>query len=166
MALLTQWTWVWTNSGRQWKTEKCGVLQLMGLQRIGHDLANEQQQHKWGKSKILKKFKSNAKENRNLKDMKKTQLLNIFFLKIKNLQCVTNSFSKTVSGLKIGTKELYVLNYLLNVLCLKIFFRKLKYKTKSKNVKCPQQNRLLDSQVPIWKNMNTCQPSSQSQVFL
>ena len=80
--------------------------------------------------------------------MKKTQLLNIF-LKIKNLQCVTNSFSKKVSGLKIGTKGLYVLNYVLNVLRLKIFFGKLKYKTKSKNVKCPQQNRLLDSQVSI-----------------
>ena len=106
------------------------MLQLMGLQRIGHDLANEQQQHKWGKSKIFKIFKSNAKENRNLKDMKKTQLLNIFFLKIKNLQCVTNSFSKKVSGLKIGTKELYVLNYLLNVLCLKIFFQKTKIQDK------------------------------------
>ena len=99
-----------------------------------------------GRVKFKKKFKSNDKENRNLKDMKKTQLLNIF---LKNLQCVTNSFIKKVSVLKKGTKELYVLNYVLNVLGLKIFFRKLKYKTKSKSVKCPQQNRLLDSQVSI-----------------
>ena len=104
-----------------------------------------------GRVKFKKKFKSNDKENRNLKDMKKTQLLNIF---LKNLQCVTNSFIKKVSGLKKGTKELYVLNYVLNVLGLKIFFRKLKYKTKSKSVKCPQQNRLLDSQVSIWKCHN------------
>ena len=40
----TQWTWVWANSGRQWRTEEPGVLQSMELQRVGHDLVNEQQQ--------------------------------------------------------------------------------------------------------------------------
>ena len=44
-ASLTQWTWVWANSGRQWRTGKSCVLQLMGLQRIRHDLVTEQQ---WG----------------------------------------------------------------------------------------------------------------------
>ena len=44
MASPTQWTWVWTNSGRWWKTEKPGVLQSMGSQRARHDLAAEQQQ--------------------------------------------------------------------------------------------------------------------------
>ena len=42
MALLNQWTWVWANSGRQWRTGKPGMLQTMGLQRVGHDLATEQ----------------------------------------------------------------------------------------------------------------------------
>ena len=37
MALLTQWTWVWANSRRWWRTGKPGVLQSMGLQRVGHD---------------------------------------------------------------------------------------------------------------------------------
>jgi len=32
MASSTQWTWVWANSGRCWKTGKTGVLQSMGLQ--------------------------------------------------------------------------------------------------------------------------------------
>ena len=32
MASLTQWTWVWVNSGRQWRTGKPGVLQFIGLQ--------------------------------------------------------------------------------------------------------------------------------------
>ena len=32
MALLTQWRWIWGNSGRWWKTEEPGVLQSMGLQ--------------------------------------------------------------------------------------------------------------------------------------
>ena len=30
MASLTEWTWVWTNSGRWWRTGKLGVLQSMG----------------------------------------------------------------------------------------------------------------------------------------
>ena len=42
MASLTQWTWVWANSKRYWKTGKPDVLQFMGLQRVGHYLATEQ----------------------------------------------------------------------------------------------------------------------------
>ena len=41
MASPTQWTWVWANSGRWWRTGKPGVLQFMGLQRVRHDWANE-----------------------------------------------------------------------------------------------------------------------------
>ena len=37
MASLTQWSWVWVNSGSWWWTERPGMLQSMGLQRIGHD---------------------------------------------------------------------------------------------------------------------------------
>ena len=37
MASPTQWTWVWVSSGRWWWTGKPGVLQSMGLQRVGHD---------------------------------------------------------------------------------------------------------------------------------
>ena len=44
MAALTQWTWVWGNSERQWWTEKPGMLQFMGSQRIGHALASGQRQ--------------------------------------------------------------------------------------------------------------------------
>ena len=39
----TQWMWVWTNSGRWWRTGKPGMLQSVGSQRVGHDLATEQQ---------------------------------------------------------------------------------------------------------------------------
>ena len=46
LASLTRWTWVWTNCGRQWRTEEPGVLQSMGWQRVGHDWAAEQQQRK------------------------------------------------------------------------------------------------------------------------
>ena len=43
MFCLTQWTWVWENSRRWWKTEKPGVLQFMGLQEVGHNVATKQQ---------------------------------------------------------------------------------------------------------------------------
>ena len=32
MASLTQWTWIWANSRRQWRTGEPGVLQSMGSQ--------------------------------------------------------------------------------------------------------------------------------------
>ena len=40
-ALLTQWTWVWASFGNCWWTGKPGVLQIMGLQRVGHSWATE-----------------------------------------------------------------------------------------------------------------------------
>ena len=36
MASSTQWTWVWANSRRLWRTGKPGVLQFMELQRVRH----------------------------------------------------------------------------------------------------------------------------------
>ena len=39
MASPTRWTWVWVNSGSWWWTGRPGVLQFMGLQRVGHDWA-------------------------------------------------------------------------------------------------------------------------------
>ena len=44
MASLTPWTWVWANSGRYWWTGRPDVLQSVGWQRVGHDLATKQQQ--------------------------------------------------------------------------------------------------------------------------
>ena len=45
MASPTQWTRTWANSGRWWGTERPGMLQPMGSQRVGHDWATEQQQY-------------------------------------------------------------------------------------------------------------------------
>ena len=42
MAWPTQWTWMWVNSGSWWWTGRPGVLWSMGLQRVGHDWATEQ----------------------------------------------------------------------------------------------------------------------------
>ena len=41
MASLTQWAWDWLNSRRQWRIGKPGVVQSMGLQRVGHYWATE-----------------------------------------------------------------------------------------------------------------------------
>ena len=38
-----QWTWVWANSRRWWKTRRPGLLQSMGSQRVRQDWAIEQQ---------------------------------------------------------------------------------------------------------------------------
>ena len=41
MASLTRCTWVWVNSGSWWWTGRPGVLQFMGLQRVGHNWVTE-----------------------------------------------------------------------------------------------------------------------------
>ena len=41
MTSLTQWIWVWVNSGRWWWTGRPDVLQFMAWQRVGHDWATE-----------------------------------------------------------------------------------------------------------------------------
>ena len=42
MASLTQRTRVWAGSGRRLRTGKTGMLQSIGMQRVGHDLVTEQ----------------------------------------------------------------------------------------------------------------------------
>ena len=49
MASPTRWTWVWVNSRSCWWTGRPGVLQFMGLQRVGHNWATELN---WIKPKI------------------------------------------------------------------------------------------------------------------
>ena len=39
MASPTRWTWVWVNSRSGWWTGRPGVLQSMGLPRVGHNWA-------------------------------------------------------------------------------------------------------------------------------
>ena len=51
---LTQWTQVWTSSKRWWCTGKPGLLQSMGLQRVGHDWATGLNwTAKWSKAQFL-----------------------------------------------------------------------------------------------------------------
>ena len=58
MASLTQWTWVWANCRRWWRTGKPGVLQFMGSKRVGHIL--------WlNHNKALTNFVFSKEENKN-----------------------------------------------------------------------------------------------------
>ena len=50
MSSLTQWTWVWVNSGSWWWTGRPGVLRFMGSRRVGHDWATELN---WGFSESM-----------------------------------------------------------------------------------------------------------------
>ena len=56
MTSLTQWTWVWANSGKRWGTVKSGMLQSMGSQRVGHNCMTEQKPTKlllhWGQETL------------------------------------------------------------------------------------------------------------------
>ena len=64
MASLTQWTLVWASSGRWWRTGKPGVLQSMGLQRVGQDLVTKQQQSQewvWDSDTMVIWYFSSAK---------------------------------------------------------------------------------------------------------
>ena len=55
MASLTQWTWIWVNSGSWRWTGRPGVLQSMGSQRVGHNWATELEveQHVGASSSII-----------------------------------------------------------------------------------------------------------------
>ena len=41
MASLTQWAWVWVNSGSWWWTGRPGMLRFMGSQRVRHNWTTE-----------------------------------------------------------------------------------------------------------------------------
>ena len=53
MASLTRWTWVWLNSGNWWCTGRPGVLQFMGLQRVGHGSVTELNELNCSSSNLL-----------------------------------------------------------------------------------------------------------------
>ena len=53
MTSLTQWTWVWVNSGSWWWTGRPGVVWFMELQRVRHDRATELNWSIWGSFFVL-----------------------------------------------------------------------------------------------------------------
>jgi len=59
VASSIQWTWVWANSGREWKAGNPGVLQSVGSPRVRHNLATEQEEEEAGKEEMLLKIQAN-----------------------------------------------------------------------------------------------------------
>ena len=72
MASPTQWTWVWENSRRQWRTGKPGVLQSMGSQRVRCDLTTEQCKEIYRFSLIPIKFPMKTSRNKGTKTLYET----------------------------------------------------------------------------------------------
>ena len=74
MASLTQWTWVWMDSGSWWWTGRPGVLWFMGSQRIGHDWVTELNwtEHLAYSRTIYELFKSKTKPQPNTKKPRPT----------------------------------------------------------------------------------------------
>ena len=61
MTSPTQWTWVWASSGRWWRTEKPGMLQSMGSQRVRHDWVPEKQpENSWSMNPTLEQIPKQA----------------------------------------------------------------------------------------------------------
>ena len=56
LASLTQWSWLWAKSRRQWRAKEPGMPQSMGSQRVGLDLATEQQPQ-YSYTEITKMFR-------------------------------------------------------------------------------------------------------------
>ena len=82
MASPTQWTWIWTSSGKWWGTGKPGMLQSMGSQRDGNNWATEQQQI----SPERELYNSKDKQGPSLHPQKLTQLVgHRYFLNIYHL---------------------------------------------------------------------------------
>ena len=48
LSIPTQWTWVWANSRRWWRTGKPSLPQSMGSQRVRHDFLIAKQQRQGG----------------------------------------------------------------------------------------------------------------------
>ena len=53
MASLTQWTWVWVDSGSWWWTGRPGVLQFMWSQRVGHNWATVLNWTEYGENQTM-----------------------------------------------------------------------------------------------------------------
>ena len=62
MASLTQWTWVWASSVRWWRMRKPGILQPMGLRRVGHDLVPNN--NKYLRTSLLQESKVGPKKRK------------------------------------------------------------------------------------------------------
>ena len=119
-GIMTRWIWVWASSGRWWWGGNPGMLQSMGLQRIGHDWATEltkvmgfillfytfkRVMYHWRQSPRLLKRKSRRFELLILKKIPRRELINLYciwsisikILEIDFLRCLYSINKNNVS---------------------------------------------------------------------
>ena len=100
MASLTQWIWVWVDSRSWWWTGRPGVLQFMGLQRVGHDWATELN---WMESNTTQKKIKSSKLGQIAKQcIHKLKAIHIFNQFSENKRCHGDPLS---SFLKVSTQS-------------------------------------------------------------
>ena len=108
MASSTQWTRVSASSRRWWEIRKPGVLQSMGLQRVGHDWVTEQLRHmlvhalsNW--QRLERVFSSVLKPSSQDRPRRKAKLHLVFPI------CILTILAKSwVSQSQTNTQEPYV----------------------------------------------------------
>ena len=95
MASLTQWTWVWVDSGSWWWIERPGVLQFMASQRVGHDWVTEWIY--WRKQKIptLKTLRCDERNRRRGKQMERYTM----FVNWNNQYCPNEHYPRKCTDL-------------------------------------------------------------------
>ena len=95
MASLTRWTWVWVNSGSWCWTERPGVLQFMGSQRVGHDWATELN---WTELRLieLKKFLRSFNKGGRLKT-RKVKLVDGHIWRTRKSHCIFKNLTRCSS---------------------------------------------------------------------
>ena len=86
MASLTPWAWIWASSRNCWWIGKPGVLQSMGLQKVGHNWATELNHH----------------DNRQL------SLWNIYHMTIKKLPSIFHFLNSKIQAISLQKLQWYV----------------------------------------------------------
>ena len=85
LASPTRWTWVWVNSGSWWWTGMPGVLQFMGLQRVGYDWATELN---WTETITALLISYTSIQNKKFFFFKETTATTVYFMHFLYFFCV------------------------------------------------------------------------------
>ena len=116
MASPTRWTWFWVNSGSWWWTGRPGVLQFMGLQKVGHDWATELNWYQ-------KKLNLDTELHFTKSDSKFTIHL---YVKHKTIKLLENNTEENLHDLEFGNRFLHTISKALFWKKGNLYFIKLK----------------------------------------
>ena len=103
MASPTQWTWVWASSGSWWWTGKPGLMQFMGLQRVGHDWVTELNWTEWTYFQIRADSCVGAECSENIRNAKRQRSF-VYLEHIYLLIAITGIFMLPMGELVISIR--------------------------------------------------------------